>query len=101
MTAYAGHGIVSYSGRMAPAAMGRREPLRLSRHILPPSPLGPERAPALASPGARMSALDLFLPLAKVDLDLRLISGVATAETPDNQRIGFLRLAACTDSQGV
>jgi hypothetical protein len=30
-----------------------------------------------------MSALDLFLPLAKVDLDLRLISGVATAETPD------------------
>ena len=30
-----------------------------------------------------MSALDLFLPLAKVDLDRRLISGVATAETPD------------------
>ena len=30
-----------------------------------------------------MSALDLFLPLAKVDLDQRLVSGVATAETPD------------------
>jgi hypothetical protein len=30
-----------------------------------------------------MSALDLFLPLLKVDLDRRLISGVATAETPD------------------
>ena len=30
-----------------------------------------------------MSALDLFLPLAKVDLDRRLVSGVATAETPD------------------
>jgi hypothetical protein len=30
-----------------------------------------------------MSALDLFLPLAKVDLDRRLITGVATAETPD------------------
>ena len=30
-----------------------------------------------------MSALDLFLPLSKVDLDRRLITGVATAETPD------------------
>ena len=30
-----------------------------------------------------MSALDLFLPLAKVDLDQRLVTGVATAETPD------------------
>jgi hypothetical protein len=30
-----------------------------------------------------MSAFDLFLPLAKVDLDRRLITGVATAETPD------------------
>ena len=30
-----------------------------------------------------MSRLDLFLPLAKVDLDQRLVTGVATAETPD------------------
>jgi hypothetical protein len=30
-----------------------------------------------------MSALDLFLPLLKVDLDRRLVSGVATAEMPD------------------
>jgi hypothetical protein len=30
-----------------------------------------------------MPALDLFLPLAKVDLDRRLVTGVATAETPD------------------
>jgi hypothetical protein len=30
-----------------------------------------------------MSALDMFLPLLKVDLDRRLVSGVATAETPD------------------
>jgi hypothetical protein len=30
-----------------------------------------------------MSALDLFLPLSKVDLDRRLVSGVATSETPD------------------
>ena len=30
-----------------------------------------------------MSALDLFLPLAKVDLDRCLVTGVATAETPD------------------
>ena len=30
-----------------------------------------------------MSALDLFLPLMKVDLDRRIVSGVATAETPD------------------
>jgi len=30
-----------------------------------------------------MSALDLFLPLSKVDLDRRLVTGVATAETPD------------------
>ena len=30
-----------------------------------------------------MSALDLFLPLSKVDLDRCLVSGVATAETPD------------------
>jgi flagellin-like hook-associated protein FlgL len=42
-----------------------------------------ERAHALASFGACMSALDLFLPLAKVDLDRRLVTGVATAETPD------------------
>jgi hypothetical protein len=38
---------------------------------------------ARMSSGARMSALDLFLPLAKVDLDQRLVTGVATAETPD------------------
>jgi hypothetical protein len=30
-----------------------------------------------------MSSLDLFLPLAKVDLDQRLVTGVVTAETPD------------------
>ena len=30
-----------------------------------------------------MTALDLFLPLAKVDLDRRLVTGVVTAETPD------------------
>ena len=30
-----------------------------------------------------MSSLDLFLPLMKVDLDRRLVTGVATAETPD------------------
>jgi len=30
-----------------------------------------------------MSSLDLFLPLAKVDLDQRLVTGIATAETPD------------------
>jgi hypothetical protein len=30
-----------------------------------------------------MSSLELFLPLAKVDLDRRLVTGVATAETPD------------------
>jgi chemotaxis protein histidine kinase CheA len=30
-----------------------------------------------------LSSLDLFLPLMKVDLDQRLVTGVATAETPD------------------
>ena len=30
-----------------------------------------------------MSELELFLPLMKVDLDQRLVTGVATAETPD------------------
>ena len=30
-----------------------------------------------------MSELDLFLPLMKVDLDQRIVTGVATAETPD------------------
>ena len=30
-----------------------------------------------------MTSLDLFLPLTKVDLDRRLVTGVATAETPD------------------
>jgi hypothetical protein len=30
-----------------------------------------------------MSSLELFMPLAKVDLDRRLVTGVATAETPD------------------
>jgi hypothetical protein len=38
---------------------------------------------SLASSGACMSAFDLFLPLAKVDVDRRLVTGVATAETPD------------------
>ncbi len=33
-----------------------------------------------------MSTLDLFLPLAKVDLDQRIVQGVATAEVPD--RVG-------------
>jgi hypothetical protein len=33
-----------------------------------------------------MSTLDLFLPLAKVDLDQRIVQGVATAEAPD--RVG-------------
>ena len=43
----------------------------------------PRRALFACFFGACMSALDLFLPLAKVDLDRRLITGVATAETPD------------------
>ena len=30
-----------------------------------------------------MTSLDFFLPLAKVDLDRRIVTGVATAETPD------------------
>ena len=30
-----------------------------------------------------MSSLDFFLPLAKVDLDRRIVTGVATAESPD------------------
>ncbi len=30
-----------------------------------------------------MTSLDLFLPLLKVDLDRRIVTGVATAETPD------------------
>jgi hypothetical protein len=33
-----------------------------------------------------MSTLDLFMPLAKVDLDQRIVQGVATAEAPD--RVG-------------
>ncbi|MFZ1964474.1 MAG: hypothetical protein WAU78_13595, partial [Roseiarcus sp.] len=33
-----------------------------------------------------MSTLDLFLPLAKVDLDQRIVQGVVTAEAPD--RVG-------------
>jgi len=33
-----------------------------------------------------MSTLDLFMPLAKVDLDQRIVQGVATAEVPD--RVG-------------
>jgi hypothetical protein len=44
---------------------------------------GPTGRMARASFGARMSALDLFLPLLKVDLDRCLVTGVATAETPD------------------
>ena len=46
----------------------------------------PRRPGALArapEDGAAMSSLDLFLPLMKVDLDRRLVTGVATAETPD------------------
>ncbi len=30
-----------------------------------------------------MTSLELFLPLAKVDLDRRLVTGVVTAEAPD------------------
>jgi hypothetical protein len=39
-----------------------------------------------------MSVLDLFLPLAKVDLDRRLVTGVATAETRSLWRDFRLRL---------
>ena len=52
LTAYAGHGIVSHSGRMAPAAM---RPLRAAPAFQTyPACLRAraERAPALASPGA-------------------------------------------------
>jgi len=41
-------------------------------------------AHALVSPTEpHLSELELFLPLLKVDLDQRLVTGVATAETPD------------------
>jgi hypothetical protein len=53
-----------------------------------PSLFDPAPAPfralsARAQHGAAMSSLDFFLPLAKVDLDRRIVTGVATAETPD------------------
>ena len=48
---------------------------------LPPR-LAPNGRPGSRS-GTRMFALDLFLPLLKVDLDRRLVSGIATPETPD------------------
>ena len=77
-------GIVSYSGRNGAggdeAVASRSGFPNLS--CLPPR-LAPNGRSALASPGARMPALDIFLPLLKVDLDHRLVSGVATAETPD------------------
>jgi hypothetical protein len=48
------------------------------------------RARAVRAPGRssfrrepHFSSLELFLPLLKVDLDQRLVTGVATAETPD------------------
>jgi hypothetical protein len=74
----------------------RRRPL--SRHI-PSSDAPPPRtgAGAQASPQARTSALDLFLPLLKVDLDRRLVCGVATVEAPDHAgEIGGLQAQATT-----
>src|SRR5579863_4247107 len=63
---------------------GRGGPLRLSMKFSLPTRPRPDRARGARLPsGARMSALDLFLPLLKVDLDRRLVTGVATAETPD------------------
>src|ERR1700684_848738 len=62
---------------------GRPCPLPSSDNFPTLSARGPTGRMARMSSGARMSALDLFLPLAKVDLDQRLVTGVATAETPD------------------
>ena len=82
MTAYAGRGIVTYSGDGAGgdnAAAGNSPFSDISDFRCTRA----EWRGSLASSGACMSALDLFLPLAKVDLDRRLVTGVATAETPD------------------
>jgi hypothetical protein len=80
LTAYAGRGIVIYSGRSGGGDQAL--PFTASQKIW----FVARRSTgviSLASSGACMSALDLFLPLAKVDLDRRLVTGVATAETPD------------------
>ena len=81
MTAYAGHGIFSYSGRSDGGDGAPLLPASPDNAFLcAPAPAGRR---SLLQSGASMSALDLFLPLAKVDLDRRLVTGVATAETPD------------------
>src|SRR5208337_1291074 len=56
---------------------------RPSEHsrISAPAPFGRFGAPPKTEP--KLSSLDLFLPLMKVDLDQRIVTGVATAETPD------------------
>src|SRR5208337_4356887 len=82
LTAYSGRGIVSYSGESAggggppPVSAFPNKTLSCARAVR-----ALRRAPS--HDGAAMSSLDLFLPLAKVDLDRRIVTGVATAETPD------------------
>jgi len=56
-------------------------PLSESFTFEAPAPIGRCSARHLTEP--HLSSLDLFLPLAKVDLDRRLVTGIATAETPD------------------
>ena len=80
LTAYAGRGIVIYSGRNGGGDEALPFPDLSEIPSLHARSLG---VISLASSGACMSALDLFLPLAKVDVDRRLVTGVATAETPD------------------
>jgi hypothetical protein len=56
-------------------------PPKISQPSAPAPTRARSGAPHRRSP--RVTALDLFLPLMKVDLDRRLVTGVATAETPD------------------
>ena len=56
-------------------------PYRTFPSSFAPAPIRARSGACLTEP--RVTALELFLPLMKVDLDRRLVTGVATAETPD------------------
>lgn len=84
MRAYAVLCMFSYIGDCAGG--GRSGPQRLSaKSQASQTLLNVAGAPAFFCCGATraMTKFELFLPLAKVDVDQRLVVGVATAEVPD------------------
>ena len=85
MTDYAVTYNVDYVGDDADGESRRSRSGSLLPSILTARNLGALRLGGVSRvfAGALMSTLELFLPLTKVDVDARMVHGVATAESPD------------------